>query len=51
MIELNKIYNESCLDTLSKIKDNEIDLVITSPPYNLNTRLSAKSIKNKERGY
>jgi site-specific DNA-methyltransferase (adenine-specific) len=33
MIELNKIYNENCLDTLAKIKDNTIDLTITSPPY------------------
>lgn len=29
----NKIYNESCLDTLSKMPDSFIDCVITSPPY------------------
>ncbi len=34
MIELNKIYNEDCLDTMLKLKDNSIDLIITSPPYN-----------------
>jgi len=33
MIELNKIYNESCLDTLSRMSDESIDCVITSPPY------------------
>jgi len=33
MIELNKIYNENCLNTLSKIPDNTIDLTVTSPPY------------------
>ena len=38
-IELNKIYNESCLETLKKITDNFIDLVITSPPYNMNLRI------------
>lgn len=38
-IELNKIYNESCLETLKKIPDNFIDLVITSPPYNMNLRI------------
>ena len=38
-IELNKIYNESCLDTLKKIPDNFIDLVVTSPPYNMNLRI------------
>jgi len=29
----NTIYNESCLDTLSKMPDSYIDCVITSPPY------------------
>lgn len=33
-MELNKIYNEDCLTTMSKMEDNSIDLVITSPPYN-----------------
>lgn len=38
MIELNKIYNEDCLITLSKVSDNTIDLTVTSPPYdNLRT--------------
>ena len=33
MIEINKIYNETCLDTLKKMSDKSIDCVITSPPY------------------
>jgi DNA modification methylase len=33
MIELNKIYNENCLDTMSMMEDDSIDLVFTSPPY------------------
>lgn len=37
-IELNKIYNENCLDTMSKMDDGIIDLTITSPPYNLGKR-------------
>ena len=36
MVELNKIYNEDCLETLSRIDDESIDLVVTSPPYNKN---------------
>lgn len=32
-IELNKIYNENCLDTMSKMPDGFVDLVVTSPPY------------------
>lgn len=30
---MNKIYNENCLDTMSRMKDNFIDLTVTSPPY------------------
>ena len=33
MIESNKIYNESCLETMSKMDIESIDLVLTSPPY------------------
>jgi site-specific DNA-methyltransferase (adenine-specific)/modification methylase len=38
-IELNKVYNESCLETLKKMKDGSVDAVITSPPYNMNLRI------------
>lgn len=33
MIEVNKIYNESNLETMAKMPDNFIDLTVTSPPY------------------
>lgn len=33
MIEINKIYNENCLDTMKRMPDNYIDLTVTSPPY------------------
>jgi DNA modification methylase len=37
-MKMNKIYNESCLDTMSRMSDNFIDLTVTSPPYdNLRT--------------
>ena len=32
-MELNKIYNEDCLEGMKKLDDNSIDLVVTSPPY------------------
>lgn len=32
-MELNKIYNENCLETMGKMPDNFVDLVVTSPPY------------------
>jgi len=30
---INKIYNESCMDTVSRMPDNYLDCIITSPPY------------------
>ena len=33
-MEIDKIYNEDCLETLAKMEDNSIDLIVTSPPYN-----------------
>jgi site-specific DNA-methyltransferase (adenine-specific) len=30
---INEIHNENCLDTMAKMKDNFIDLTVTSPPY------------------
>lgn len=32
---LNKIINADCLEVLHKLPDQSIDLVVTSPPYNL----------------
>ena len=35
-----KIYNEDCIDTMNKIieSNNKVDLIITSPPYNMTKR-------------
>jgi site-specific DNA-methyltransferase (adenine-specific) len=33
-LQINKIYNENNKITMSKIKDGQIDGIITSPPYN-----------------
>ena len=32
-MEINKIYNEDCLETLNRMEDNSVDCVITDPPY------------------
>jgi site-specific DNA-methyltransferase (adenine-specific) len=32
-MNLNTIYNEDCLDTLARMPDDFIDLILTSPPY------------------
>lgn len=33
MIELDKIYNEDCLDGMKRIPDGSIDAIICDPPY------------------
>jgi site-specific DNA-methyltransferase (adenine-specific) len=38
MSQINKIYNENCVDFMQKLPDNHIDLTVTSPPYD-NLRL------------
>jgi len=35
MLELNKIYNENCLETLSRMPDGFVGYFIFSPPYNM----------------
>lgn len=37
MIELNRIYNEDCLEGMKRIPDNTVDLVVTDPPYCIGT--------------
>lgn len=37
MLELNKIYNEDCLNGMKKIPDKSIDLIVTDPPYVIET--------------
>ena len=35
-MEFNKIYHGDCVEGLKSMPDNIVDLVVTSPPYNLN---------------
>tara|TARA_R110002050_G_scaffold160718_1_gene290138 strand:+ start:24967 stop:25677 length:711 start_codon:yes stop_codon:yes gene_type:complete len=48
MIELNNIYNENCLKTMSRMKDCSVDLIVTSPPYN---KGYWSSNRNKNNGF
>ena len=34
-METNKIYNIDVLEGLKQLEDNSIDIIITSPPYNI----------------
>jgi site-specific DNA-methyltransferase (adenine-specific) len=35
MLEVNKIYNQDCIEGMQDIDEAQIDLCITSPPYNV----------------
>ena len=37
-MELNKIYNTDCLDFMKNMPDACVDLVVTDPPYIINTK-------------
>lgn len=47
MLETNKIYNGDCLEVMKQIPDNSVDLIITSPPYNLSNNKGG-GFKNTE---
>lgn len=34
-IELNRVYQRDCIEGMRMIPDNSVDLVVTSPPYNI----------------
>lgn len=35
---MDKFYNEDCFLTMSKMEDKSVDLILTSPPYNMTKR-------------
>ena len=42
---INQIFNEDCLETMSRMKDNEVDLILTDPPFGIG--LSSNPIRQK----
>ena len=48
-MEFNKLYNEDCLNTMARMEDKSIDLVITSPPYNMRTRIRNGKYTKREK--
>ena len=48
-MEVNKLYNENCLDTLKRMPDKFVDLVVTSPPYNMRTRIRNGEYTTREK--
>jgi site-specific DNA-methyltransferase (adenine-specific) len=49
MLELNKIYCGDCLEVMKDIPDNCIDMVLTSPPYNMRTRIRNGKYTTREK--
>ena len=50
IIKINfKLYNEDCLDTMSRFTNNYIDLTVTSPPYNMRTRIRNGKYTEREK--
>ena len=39
-MEMNKIYNEDCLETMKRMDDKSIDLILTDPPYGIGVAYS-----------
>lgn len=46
MIEINKIWQENCLETMARVPPNFFDYTITSPPYNLGKSFRGELYKN-----
>lgn len=38
-MQIDTCYNESCIDTLARMGTDAVDIVVTSPPYNMNLRI------------
>ena len=47
MIDINTLYNENCLITMSNMDDESIDLTVTSPPYD-DLRTYNKHVKGNQ---
>lgn len=45
--ELNKIYNEDCYEAIKKIPDKSVDLIVTDPPYQIESLKGGGMLKEK----
>ena len=44
-MELNKIYNEDCLEGMKRIPDGSVDMIVTDPPYLINYKTGHRKDK------
>jgi site-specific DNA-methyltransferase (adenine-specific) len=47
MIELNKIYNEDCLEGMKRIPAGSVDVIATDPPYGIDYQSARRTEKEK----
>ena len=45
MVELNRIYNEDCLEGMKKLSESSVDLIVTDPPYLVNYKTGHRKDK------
>jgi site-specific DNA-methyltransferase (adenine-specific) len=43
-----KLFNDDCLKVLPTIPDNSVNLIVTSPPYNMRTRVTNGKYTTRE---
>lgn len=47
MFELNKIYNEDCLEFMKRVPDKYFDLVLTDPPFVMSFQSNHRAEEHK----
>lgn len=45
---INKVFNEDCLETMRRMEDNSIDLVLTDVPYGMSFQSGYREVKHKK---
>ncbi len=48
--KLGKLYHGDCLSIMKKMESNSVDLVVTSPPYNMRNRVRNGQYTEREKG-
>lgn len=48
-MDVNTIYNENCIETMARMPDGFVDLIVTSPPYNMRTRIRNGQYTTREK--
>jgi DNA modification methylase len=50
-VELNKIYNQDCLEGMRQLEQDSIDAIISDPPYQLSATGRGRPDQTKEGSY